>query len=57
MRIFVAGATGAMGKRLVPLLVANRHEVVGTTRSALRRRELEALGAKPAVRAVRGERA
>ena len=49
MRIFVAGATGAMGKRLVPLLVANGHEVVGTTRSALRLRELEALGAKPVV--------
>ena len=49
MRIFVAGATGAMGKRLVRLLVANGHEVVGTTRSALRLRELEALGAKPVV--------
>jgi nucleoside-diphosphate-sugar epimerase len=49
MRIFVAGATGAMGKRLAPLLVANGHKVVGTTRSALRLRELEALGAKPVV--------
>ena len=34
MRIFVAGATGAMGRQLVPLLVANGYEVAGTTRSA-----------------------
>jgi nucleoside-diphosphate-sugar epimerase len=34
MRIFIAGATGVVGTRLVPLLRANGHEVVGTTRSA-----------------------
>ena len=33
MKIFVAGATGALGRRLVPLLVANGHTVVGTTRT------------------------
>src|SRR3954466_7947058 len=33
MRIFVAGATGAVGKRLVPLLVKRGHEVTGMTRS------------------------
>ena len=33
MRILVAGATGALGRRLVPLLGENGHEVVGTTRS------------------------
>ena len=33
MRIFVAGATGAVGKRLVPLLVERGHEVTGMTRS------------------------
>jgi nucleoside-diphosphate-sugar epimerase len=49
MRIFVAGATGAMGKRLVPLLVAIGHEVVGTTRSARRAEELRVLGAEPVV--------
>jgi nucleoside-diphosphate-sugar epimerase len=48
MRIFVAGATGAIGKRLVPLLVANGHEVVGTTRSTRKLGELRALGAEPA---------
>jgi nucleoside-diphosphate-sugar epimerase len=49
MRIFIAGATGAVGKRLVPLLVANRHEVVGTTRSADKVGDLRALGADPVV--------
>jgi 2-alkyl-3-oxoalkanoate reductase len=33
MRVLVAGATGALGKRLVPLLVAAGHDVVGTTRA------------------------
>jgi nucleoside-diphosphate-sugar epimerase len=34
MRIFVAGATGAVGQYLVPALVAAGHSVIGTTRSA-----------------------
>ena len=33
MKIFVAGASGALGKRLVPILVASGHEVVAMTRS------------------------
>ena len=49
MRIFIAGATGAVGKRLVPLLVANGYEVVGTTRSAGKVGDLRALGAEPVV--------
>jgi len=32
MRVFVAGASGAIGKRLVPALVAAGHEVTGSTR-------------------------
>ena len=48
MRIFIAGASGAIGKRLVPRLRANGHEVVGTTRSVLGFGELRALGAEPA---------
>ena len=47
MRIFVAGATGVIGKRLVPLLRANGHEVVGTTRSPGKVDDLRALGAEP----------
>jgi NAD(P)-dependent dehydrogenase (short-subunit alcohol dehydrogenase family) len=34
MRVFVAGASGALGRRLVPLLVAGGHDVVGTTGKA-----------------------
>jgi nucleoside-diphosphate-sugar epimerase len=49
MRIFIAGATGAVGKRLVPLLGPNGHEVVGTTRSAGKVGDLRALGAEPVV--------
>lgn len=49
MRIFIAGATGAVGKRLVPLLRASGHEVVGTTRSAGKLADLHALGAEPVV--------
>jgi dihydrodipicolinate reductase len=49
MRIFVAGASGAIGKRLVPLLVENGHEIVGTTRSPEKVGSLRASGAEPAV--------
>ena len=49
MKVFVAGATGAVGKRLVPLLVAHGHEVTGMTRSSSKVEQLRALGAKPVV--------
>ena len=49
MRVFVAGATGAIGKQLVPRLVAAGHEVHGMTRSASNKAMLEALGAVPVV--------
>jgi nucleoside-diphosphate-sugar epimerase len=49
MKIFLAGATGAIGKQLVPRLVAAGHEVVGTTRSESRTRQLRDLGATPAI--------
>jgi nucleoside-diphosphate-sugar epimerase len=49
MRIFVTGATGAIGTRLVPQLVARGHQVVGTSRSAERAERLRELGAEPAV--------
>lgn len=45
MRVFIAGATGAVGSRLVPMLVADGHEVVGTSRSEARFGELERAGA------------
>ena len=49
MKIFVAGATGALGKQLVPQLVAKGHDVVGMTRSESKTNELRELGAQPVV--------
>jgi nucleoside-diphosphate-sugar epimerase len=49
MRVFVAGATGAIGKQLVPRLVKAGHEVHGMTRNASKRAVLEELGAVPVV--------
>jgi nucleoside-diphosphate-sugar epimerase len=49
MRVFVAGATGAIGQYLVPSLVAAGHEVTGTTRSPSKASQLEKAGATPAV--------
>jgi nucleoside-diphosphate-sugar epimerase len=49
MRVFVAGATGAIGTQLVPRLVAAGHEVHGMTRSESKQAMLYELGAVPAV--------
>ena len=49
MRIFLAGASGVLGVRLVPLLVANGHVVAGMTRSPEKAQRLRALGAEPVV--------
>src|SRR5688572_1968843 len=49
MKIFVAGATGALGTALVPQLVARGHEVVGMTRSASKQDLVRSLGARPIV--------
>ncbi|RAG81390.1 hypothetical protein DN069_32960 [Streptacidiphilus pinicola] len=45
MKIFLAGAGGAIGRRLVPLLRDAGHEAVGTSRSAEDARRVRALGA------------
>jgi uncharacterized protein YbjT (DUF2867 family) len=47
MKVFVAGGTGVLGVRLVPLLVDAGHEVVGTTRSPAKAAVLAELGATP----------
>jgi nucleoside-diphosphate-sugar epimerase len=49
MRVFLAGATGAIGRRLVPLLLDAGHAVTGTTRSVDKAKELERAGVAPAV--------
>jgi nucleoside-diphosphate-sugar epimerase len=49
MRVFLAGASGAIGRRLLPLLLRAGHDVTATTRSVEKAKELERAGAKPAV--------
>jgi len=55
--VFLAGASGVMGARLIPLLVAEGHEVVGMTRSASKVEALRLLGAAPVVCDVYDRRA
>lgn len=47
MRIFLTGATGFVGSRIIPELLAAGHEVVGLTRSESGRHQLKAAGARP----------
>ncbi|HST54833.1 MAG TPA: NAD(P)-dependent oxidoreductase [Solirubrobacteraceae bacterium] len=49
MRIFLAGATGVIGRRLTPLLLAGGHQVIGMTRSAQKSASLAAAGVEPVV--------
>jgi nucleoside-diphosphate-sugar epimerase len=49
MRVFVAGGTGVVGRRLVPQLVARGHQVTATTTDPGKRRSLEQLGADAVV--------
>ena len=49
MNIFLAGATGAVGRALIPLLVEHGHTVVGTTRTPAKTALLRELGAEPVV--------
>jgi nucleoside-diphosphate-sugar epimerase len=49
MRVFVAGASGAIGARLVPQLLDRGHEVIGTSRSPEKAERIRALGAEPMV--------
>ena len=49
MKVFVAGASGVIGRRLVPMLVSRGHEVTGMTRSPEKGDRLSEVGATPAV--------
>jgi nucleoside-diphosphate-sugar epimerase len=49
MRIFLAGASGAIGRRLTPLLLAAGHQVTGMTRSPASAQALETAGTRPAL--------
>jgi nucleoside-diphosphate-sugar epimerase len=47
MRVFIAGATGAVGRQLVPLLVADGHDIVAMVRTAAKVEDVRAMGAEP----------
>jgi nucleoside-diphosphate-sugar epimerase len=49
MRVFLAGASGVIGRRLMPLLIGAGHEVTGTTRSAATADDIARAGARAAV--------
>jgi 2-alkyl-3-oxoalkanoate reductase len=49
MRVFVAGAAGAVGSRLLPILTGQGHQVIATTRTASKAGRLAELGAEPVV--------
>jgi uncharacterized protein YbjT (DUF2867 family) len=49
MRIFLAGASGVIGRKLTPMLIEAGHAVAGTTRSAERAEAVRGLGAEPVV--------
>lgn len=49
MKVFVAGATGVIGRRLVPVLLDRGHEVTAMTRTSAKADALRALGAEPVV--------
>jgi 2-alkyl-3-oxoalkanoate reductase len=49
MRVFVAGASGAIGTRLVPQLIDREHEVIGTSTSPGNAERVRSLGAEPVV--------
>lgn len=49
MRVFLAGGSGAVGKRLIPQLIARGHQVTATTRMPVKVDLLRALGADPVV--------
>ena len=49
MKVFLAGATGALGKSLVPRLIARGHTVIGTTTTEAKTAQLAELGATPVV--------
>ncbi|HWT02833.1 MAG TPA: NAD(P)H-binding protein [Pyrinomonadaceae bacterium] len=48
MRVFVTGATGVIGRRVIPLLIESGHEVTGVARTPSKRRQIERTGAAAA---------
>ncbi|HXH28644.1 MAG TPA: NAD(P)H-binding protein, partial [Candidatus Polarisedimenticolia bacterium] len=49
MKIFLAGATGAIGRRLLPLLLRDGHEVIALVRTVARAEALQSMGARVSI--------
>lgn len=49
MKVFLAGSTGAIGRKLVPLLVKAGYDVAGMTKNATKSKFLRSLGARPVI--------
>ena len=49
MKIFIAGATGAVGRRLIPALIQLGHQVIGMSRSKYKMKMIRASGATPVI--------
>jgi 2-alkyl-3-oxoalkanoate reductase len=49
MKIFIAGATGAVGRRLIPALIQLGHQVIGMSRSKDKMKMIRASGATPVI--------
>jgi uncharacterized protein YbjT (DUF2867 family) len=49
MKIFIAGATGAVGRRLIPALIQLGHQVIGMSRSKDKMKMMRASGATPVI--------
>ena len=49
MKVLIAGATGVIGRQLVPKLIANGHDVAGTTKTSLKEPMLREMGATPLI--------
>jgi nucleoside-diphosphate-sugar epimerase len=49
MKIFIAGATGAVGRRLIPVLIQRGHQVIGMSRSKDKMKTIRANGAPPVI--------
>jgi 2-alkyl-3-oxoalkanoate reductase len=52
VKVFVAGASGVIGRRLVPMLIEHGHDVTAMTRSPEKADQMRAMGATPAIRDV-----
>ena len=53
--VFVAGATGAIGRQLLPMLIGEGYQVFGTTRNRRKTAHMEAIGVRPVARRLESQ--